>query len=102
MRVEADYEILLYSMIALVAVIALALTNIPRKPYKILLAFTVAISMPAFIPGHGEVVMLVPTGAMFTVLSTEVKVIGAVFMIINYFIAWFFLYRIGGLFQGGR
>ncbi len=101
MRIEANYNFLLYLVIGIVIVLALAKTNIPRKPYKIILALMVAITMPSFIPGHGEIIMLIPNGSMYAVSSIEVKALGVIFTIINYFIAWFFLYRVCGLFKGG-
>jgi len=91
MRIELDYNILILSLISLFIVIALSKTNIPRKPYKIILTLVVAITMPSFIIGHGEIVMIIPNGALFVVASTEVKVIGVLFTILNYFIAWFIL-----------
>jgi len=101
MRIEANYIFLLYLTTGIVIVLALAKTNIPRKPYKIILALIVAITMPSFIPGHGEVIMLIPNGAMYAVSSIEVKILGVIFTVINYFIAWFFLYNICDLFKGG-
>jgi len=50
--------------------------------------------MPAFIPGHGEFVMLLPNGALFAVSSTAAIVAGFVFTVINYFIARWFLYKV--------
>ena len=82
--------------------LALAKTNIPRKPYKIILALMLALTMPSFIPGHGEVIMVIPTGAIFNVDSTEFKVVGFLFTTINYFIAWFILYKVVGLFKEQR
>ena len=99
MRLETDYIFLVYSLIALLAVLALSKTRIPGKPYKILLAIIVAISMPSFIPGHGEIVMLIPNGALFLVKSNDAKAVGVIFTLINFFIAWFVLYKIFGLFK---
>ncbi len=98
---EANYNFLLYLVIGIVIVLALAKANIPSKPYKILLTLMVAITMPSFIPGHGEIIMLIPTGAMYAVSSVEVKALGVIFTIINFFIAWFFLYKACGLFKSG-
>jgi len=103
MRIEADYSILFYLGIVLFAILALAKTNMPRKPYKILLASVTALIMPAFVPGHGETVMLIPNGALFVMAApSEIMVIGIVFTIINYFIAWFILYKICGLFNSKK
>ena len=81
MRIEADYNIFIYSLIVLLLVLALSKTNIPRKPYRILLAIVVSIIMPSFIPGHGEIVILIPNGALFIVASTEAKAVGIIFTI---------------------
>ncbi|VAW44782.1 hypothetical protein MNBD_GAMMA02-1528 [hydrothermal vent metagenome] len=102
MRIEADYNILSYLAIMLFAVLALAKTNMPRKPYKILLASVTALIMPAFVPGHGEIVMLIPNGALFVVAPSEIMVVGIVFTVINYFIAWFILYKVCGLFNSKK
>ncbi len=101
MRVEANYIYLIYFIIALVVVLTLLKAYIPRKPYKIILALIIAVTMPSFIPGHGEIIMLIPNGAMYAVSSTEVKVLGVIFTILNFIIAWFFLYKVRGLFKDG-
>jgi len=103
MRVEANYHFLVYFIIGLLITLAVAKTNIPKKPYKILLALMVALTMPSLIPGHGEVIMVIPTGAIFNVASTtEFKVVGFILTVINYFIAWFLLYKVIGLFKEQR
>jgi len=99
MRIEANYEILIYFIIGLFVVLVLAKVNMPIKPYKILLALTVALTMPSIIPGHGEVIMVIPAGAVFTVSSAEFIVLGVILTIINYLIAWFILYNVLGLFK---
>jgi len=100
MRIETDYNIFTYLLIVLFVVLALSKTSIPRKPYKILLALAVAVILPSFVPGHGEIVMLIPSGVLFAVASSEAKAIGVLFTLINYFIAWFIFYRVCGLFKG--
>ncbi|VAW49819.1 hypothetical protein MNBD_GAMMA04-155 [hydrothermal vent metagenome] len=102
MRVETDYDFLMYFIAGLLVVLALGKINIPNKVYKTILAFMVAITMPLFIPGHGEIIMLIPTGSMYAVSSTEAKVLGVIFTIINYFIARFILYRVCGLLKCER
>jgi len=102
MRVEFNYTFLVYFIIGLILILTLVKTNFPRKPYKILLALMVALIMPSFVPGHGEIIMLIPNGAMFNVASTEVKALGVIFTIINYFIAWYILYKVVGLFKEER
>ena len=99
MRLETNYTFLIYFIIVLILILAFVKTKLPRKPFKILLAFMVALTMPAFIPGHGEVIMIIPNGALFNIESSEVSVIGAMFTIINYFIAWYLLYKVMGLFK---
>ncbi|MCF6319360.1 MAG: hypothetical protein L3J83_08795 [Proteobacteria bacterium] len=99
MRIETNYIFLIYFIIALILILALVKTKLPSKPFKILLAFMVALTMPAFIPGHGEIIMLIPSGTLFSVASLEVKTIGVIFAAINYFVAWTILYKVLGLFK---
>jgi len=99
MRIEANYIFLIYFIIGLFFVLALSKTNIPRKLYKTLLALSIALLMPSFIPGHGEIVMLIPNGALFNVASSEVKFVGVIFTIINYSIAWYILYKVIELYK---
>ncbi len=94
MRLETDYNILIWCVIGIFIVLLLSKSAMPKKPYKILLALMVSFTMPAFIPGHGEIVMLLPNVALFGIASPIAKVAGIIFTVINYFIAWLFLYRI--------
>lgn len=99
MRVEADFTFLAGFLVAIVIVLLLSKTSIPRSLYRKLLALVVALTLPAFIPGHGEMVLLLPNGALFAVASIPAKIAGLVFTLINYFIAWFFLFKVGHLFE---
>ena len=83
MRIETDYNILMYFILGLAIVLALIKINIPREPYKIVLALMVAVTMPSFFPGHGRIMMFIPNGAMFAIPSTEAKALGVIFTIIN-------------------
>jgi len=99
MRIEANYPILIYTLIGVFVVLALAKTKIPRKLYKVILALVVAIAMPSFFPGHGEIIMLIPNSGLFAVASSEAKAIGVIFTIINYFIARLLMYKVFGFFK---
>jgi len=103
MRIETDYIFLMYLGISLVLVWGLLKIYISKKVLrrvlKIALALNVALLMPAFIPGHGEVVMLIPTGALYGVSGNEVKFLGLIFTLINYAIVWYILYKVMGLYR---
>jgi len=94
MRLETDPTFFIYCLIGLIIVLLLSKTAMPQKYYRHLLALMAALTMPAFIPGHGELVMLLPNGALFAVSSTPAIVAGLIFTVINYFIARVFLYKI--------
>jgi len=49
-------------------------------------SFTGALVMPAFAPGHGEFVMLLPNAGLFTVSSPFAWGLGVFFLILNFFI----------------
>ena len=100
MRIEANYNILALALLGVLLILAFAKANVPRKPYKIVLAVAGAMTMPSFFPGHGEWVMIIPTGALFAEVSTEAKVVGGVFTLVNFIIIWFLFYKIVGLFGG--
>lgn len=99
MRVETNLNFIIYLIIGLVLVLSLAKSPIPIKIYKRMLALMLAVIMPSFIPGHGEIVMLIPNAAMYSVASTEIKVLAVIFTLVNYFIACFFLYKVFSLFK---
>ncbi len=99
MRIETDYILLIFFIIGLIIILALSKTNIANKLFKILFTFAVAITMPSFIPGHGEIIMLIPSGAMYAVATGEMMFLAVIFTVINYLLAWFILYRALGLFK---
>lgn len=94
MRLETDFTFLLYCLIGLILVLLLAKTSMPQKYHRDLLALMMALTLPAYIPGHGELVMLLPNAALFAVSSTAALVAGIIFTVINYFVARIFLYKI--------
>jgi len=102
MRLEAEYTVLIYTLIGLSIVLFTYKTNIPIKLYKILLALVVATILPALIPGHGEMVIIIPNASLFLVDSTEAKVIGVIFTMINFVIAWFILFKVCRISKGNN
>lgn len=94
MRLETDFTFLLYCLVGLIIVLLLSKTAMPQIHSRRLLALMAALTMPAFIPGHGELVMLLPNAALFAVSSTAALVAGIIFTVINYFVARIFLYKI--------
>ncbi len=99
MRLEIDYNLLMWCIIGAFVLFGLAKMALHKKPYKPILALMVAFTMPAFIPGHGELVILVPSGALFGVSSTTAKVSAISFTVINFIISWFLLYKVCKIFN---
>jgi len=99
MRFEAHYIILMACLIGVFIISLLSKTSLPNLPYKIILAILVALTMPAFVPGHGEFIMLLPTAGLFAFPSSMAWGAGIIFLIINYLISWLVLYKICGLFK---
>ena len=55
-----------------------------RKIMRIASSFVGALAMPALIPGHGEVVLVLPNAVLFTTAIPVVQLIGLFFLILNF------------------
>jgi len=99
MRFEANYTLFITCLIGIFVVSFLSKTSLPKLTFKIILAIMVALSLPAFIPGHGEFVMLLPTAGLFTVPTSMAWSAGTLFLIINYSLSWLVLYKLCGFFK---
>jgi hypothetical protein len=63
--------------------------NHHAKPYFIfLLSLCGALLLPAFIPGHGEIIMALPNAALFTVFNSMAWGVGLFYLVINFFISY--------------
>lgn len=59
------------------------------KPYFIfVLSFCGALLLPAFIPGHGEIIIALPNAALFTIFDSMAWGVGLFYLVINFFICY--------------
>ncbi len=59
------------------------------KPYLIfLLSVCGALLLPAFVPGHGEIIIALPNAALFTVFNSMAWGLGLFYLVINFFISY--------------
>ncbi|EPJ49396.1 MAG: hypothetical protein OFPII_00610 [Osedax symbiont Rs1] len=70
MRVETDVDILLGCAIGLIIAWLFDYKFKSVAIARVLLAMMLAFTMPAWLPGHGEIVLLLPSVALFLVVST--------------------------------
>jgi len=62
-----------------------------RKVAQIASSLIGALTLPAFVPGHGEVIMVLPNSALFIVASTPAHLIGLFFFVVNFAVLlWLF------------
>ena len=59
------------------------------KSYFIfILSLCGALLLPAFVPGHGEVIIALPNAALFTVFNSMAWGVGIFYLVINFFISY--------------
>ena len=59
------------------------------KPYFVfILSFCGALLLPAFIPGHGEMIIAFPNAALFTVFNSLAWGAGLFYLVLNFFISY--------------
>ncbi len=91
MRVETDVDILLGCAIGLIIAWLFDYKFKSVAIARVLLAMMLAFTMPAWLPGHGEIVLLLPSVALFLVVSTTANIAGIIFVLLNAAIVWFIL-----------
>jgi len=88
MRLEFHGLVLLICIILSVSLWFLAREH-RSKPYFIfVLSLCGALLLPAFIPGHGEIIIALPNVALFTVFNTLAWGAGLFYLVINFFISY--------------
>jgi len=85
MRLELNSELLLFCSLLFVFV-SLWLTKFTssKKLSIIGSSFLGAFVMPAFVPGHGELVVLLPNAALFAIPNAFTWGIGLFFLVVNF------------------
>jgi len=83
MRLELNIPMLIVLLIGSIALLAIYRKQKSRKlPTKILITISISLLLPAFIPGHSEIVIAIPNGALFGKLTTLAWGIGLFFMLV--------------------
>jgi len=85
MRLELNTELLFFCSLLFVFV-SLWLTKFSSSKKAAIrgASFFGALLMPAFAPGHGEFVMLLPNAALFAIPNTFTWGIGLFFLVVNF------------------
>lgn len=86
MRIEFDSH--LFTGLAILFIVTWLITNRGqyRKIFITLTGFVGALLMPAFVPGHGELIMMLPNASLFTLPNKISWGIGLFFFVINFII----------------
>lgn len=86
MRLEADFSLLVLCVIAFTLAWLLTKRRDANRSFSTITSIIAAFTMPAFIPAHGEVVMVLPNASLFTVYNTFSWGAGMVFLLINFIV----------------
>ncbi len=85
MRLELDNELLFICSGAFILCLWFFIRYChSRKVMRIASSLVGAFAMPALIPGHGEIVLILPNALLFTTSIPVVQVIGLFFLILNF------------------
>lgn len=85
MRLELNSELLLFCSLLFVLISwTLAKFNHSRKVVIVGSSFFGAFVMPAFSPGHGEIVVLLPNAALFAIPNAFTWGLGLFFLVVNF------------------
>lgn len=87
MRLEADISLLVLCCIAFFLAWLITRKKAANRSFSTITSLIAAFTMPAFIPAHGEVVMVLPTASLFTVYNTFSWGAGMVFLLINFIVS---------------
>ena len=88
MRLEFHGIILLFCIILFIAVWFLAKPFRSKPIFVFILSFCGALLLPAFIPGHGEMIVALPNTVLFTVFNSLAWGAGLFYLVINFFISY--------------
>lgn len=85
MRLELDNELLFICSGAFILTLWFFTKHChSRKVAIIASSLVAALTMPAFVPGHGEIVVLLPNAALFAIPNAFTWGLGFVYLIINF------------------
>ncbi|NQY27546.1 MAG: hypothetical protein HRT92_10280 [Piscirickettsiaceae bacterium] len=94
MRIEFDSHLFIWITILFIVMWLITHRAQYRKTFITLTGFIGALLMPAFVPGHGEFIMLLPNASLFTQENKVSWGIGLFFLVLNFFIISKILNRI--------
>ncbi len=87
MRLEFNGLVLLICIILSVFIWFVARDRF--KAYLVfILSFCGALLLPAFVPGHGEIIIALPNAALFTVFNSMAWGVGLFYLVVNFFICY--------------
>lgn len=94
MRIETN-TVLLIGLTLLFGVVWLITRHRqPRRLFIVSISVIGALLLPGYVPGHGEIVLIIPNATLFTVDNHFVWGLGTVFGIINYCVLSLLLNRL--------
>ncbi|MBL1321919.1 MAG: hypothetical protein COA63_012790 [Methylophaga sp.] len=88
MRIEFNGLVLLICIVLLALVWLLGRRHRSKPYFVFILSFCGALLLPAFIPGHGEIIIALPNAALFTVFNSLAWAAGLFYLVINFFISY--------------
>ncbi len=94
MRIEFDNPLFIWIAILFIVMWLITHRRQYRKTFITLTGFIGALLMPAFVPGHGEFIMLLPNATLFTQENEISWGVGLFFLILNFIIISKILNRI--------
>lgn len=86
MRIELDASLFLLCVIIVVLTWLITRNWQSRKLFILSMSFVGALLMPAFVPGHGELIMVLPNATMFTIKNDFSLFIGCFFLLVNFLV----------------
>ncbi len=86
MRFDINGSLLLFCVITFVVIWFLTRNTQSNRSFRFVSSIIAALTMPAFTPGHGEIVMVLPNASLFTVQNHLAWGIGLFFIVVNFII----------------
>ena len=86
MRFEINDSLLLLYVIAFILVWLFTRKKQSNRSFRFVTTVIGALTMPAFIPDHGEIVMALPNASLFVVQNKLSWGIGLFFLIVNFMV----------------
>lgn len=86
MRFEINDSLLLLCVVAFIVVWLFTRKEQSNRSFRFVTNVIGALTMPAFIPSHGEIVMALPNASLFVVQNKLSWAIGLFFLIVNFWV----------------